>query len=102
MRTFIWADTHIYFTECQFFVAQADNVDEARRLLKNQLQCRVDSVIKELEQEKADGVINIWDYERQSKSVKRHFDNEIELINRYEPSHIIGAGMAMRILHGNE
>ena len=102
MRTFLWAADWLDFTSEEIFVAQADNVDDARQLVKNQLQCRVDSRIKELDQHKVDGVIGNTDYERLVESSKRDFANVIVCIYRYEPSHIISGGMATRINHSNQ
>lgn len=102
MRTFIWAADWLDFTSEEMFVAQADNVDDARRLVKNQLQCTLDSRIKDLDEVKANGVIGNGDYERCVESAKRDFANVIVCIYRYEPSHIISGGMAARIQHSNQ
>ena len=102
MRTFIWAADWLDFTSEEIFVAQADNLDDARQLVKNQLQCKVDSRIKELDEVKANGVIGNTDYKRLVESAKRDFAIVIVCIYRYEPSHIISGGMAARIKHSNQ
>lgn len=97
MKTFIWADNYYRFSEYQFYVAQAENVDEARKLLKKQLQSDHLAEIKK-----------IYDDIKLSEPLERCIKSEIEdyteiIIGIYqnEPSHIITDNVAMCIEHAN-
>jgi len=102
MRTFIWANTHIDFTEYQFFVAHADNVDDARIFIKNQLQLDHESRINRLNQRKENGELVDKLYEDFKNDAKIEYSLLISSIDKHDPSHVISGGMGMSIYHANE
>lgn len=102
MRTFIWANSHIPFSEYQFFVAQADNVDEARVFIKNQLQCDYEALILRLNEMKENGELVDKLYEDFINDAKVEYSLLESSIDKHNPSHIISTGMGMCIHHANE
>ena len=106
MRTFLWANEHLGFTEYQFFVAHADNVDDARLFIKNQLKLDLAARIKKLYDEEKDLSLKSLEYQKLFQSwvddAKKDFVNNISSIDKHEPSHVITAGIGMCIDHGNE
>ena len=99
MRTFIWANENFPFTEYQFFVAHAEDVEEARQFIKNQLQCDLKSRIDNLQECKEKGMC--YNFEYFVKDAKKEYEQNISSIDKYEPSHIISAGMGICIHHAN-
>jgi hypothetical protein len=96
MRTYIWADTNLDICNNEIYVAHADNVDDARKLIKNQLESELEfkkEYILKANSRYADAIL---------ANLRIDFDFVIYNIFRYEPSHIIGELMAARILHTNE
>lgn len=102
MKTFIWADDTLNFTEYQFFVAQADNVDEARQFIKNQLQCDHETRIQRLNERKENGELVDKLYEDFKNDAKKDYEHIISSIYKHDPSHIISTGVGMCIHHANE
>lgn len=102
MRTFIWAATWLDFTEYQFFVAHADNIDDARVLIKNQLQCNLESRINRLNERKENGELVDKHYEDFKNDAIKDYEHNISSIDKHDCSHIISAGMGICIKHANE
>ena len=100
MKTFIWADHDYPFSEYQFFVAQSDNVDEARLLIKNQLQYDLKAQIDNLQESTYEEGTK-YDFVYWVKYVKEKYEQNISSIDKYEPSHIISGGMGICIEHSN-
>jgi len=101
MKTFIWADHHLNFTEYDFFVAHADNIDDARAFIKNQLQCELESHIHRLNERKENGELNDKLYEDFKNDAKKEYEHNISSIGNHDCSHIISAGMGVCIHHAN-
>lgn len=99
MKTFIWADHDHPFSEYQFFVAHAEDVEEARQFIKNQLQYDLKAQIDNLQENKEKGTC--YDFEYWVKHAKEEYEQNISSIDKYEPSHIISGGMGMCIEHSN-
>lgn len=106
MKTFIWADHELSFTSDHFFVAQAENVAEARLLIKNQLKSDYECKIKQVDElkikaEYRNDLQHQKHIENWLSSRKNDYEQDIASIDKYEPTHIISADMGMRIYHAN-
>jgi hypothetical protein len=101
MKTFIWAADCLNFTEYQFFVAHADNLDDARVFIKNQLQCDHESRIHRLNERKENGELVDKLYEDFKNDAKLEYSLLVSSIDKHDPSHVISAGMGMCIHHAN-
>lgn len=106
MKTFIWADHNEPFSEYQFFVAHAEDVDGARAVIKNQLRCDYEAKVKELHDEKEehpyrDSSEYLIMFKGWLDDAKEEYERNTSSIDKHEPTHIISAGMGMRIYHAN-
>ena len=107
MRTFIWADHNCPFSEYEFFVAHADNLEDARVFIKNQLKFDLEAQVNELHDEKEKSEYKndseyLKNFERWLDNRKEEYEQNVSSIDKYEPSHIVNAGMGMHIHHANE
>jgi hypothetical protein len=105
MKTFVWANTWVDSFEYEFVIAMADTVEEARQVVKNQIQADIANEISIalLEVEKGitplEGIMGI---KERIKQIETEWLQIIEDVIKHEPSHIISNRMAMVIPHGNE
>jgi chromosome segregation and condensation protein ScpB len=101
MRTFIWADENLFFTDYQFFIAHADNLDEARLLLKHQLELDLEARIKKVNEQVQDLYEKDLNIHRNQELwlnyIKKEHERIISSIFKTEPTHILSSGMAVRI-----
>ena len=99
---FIWAQTWVSSFEYEFVIAMAETREEARLLVKNQIEAEIanQKSIALFEAEKGNIPVLCIDY--RLNEIESDLMQILEDVNKYEPSHIISNRMAMVIPHANE